>query len=138
MSLAIELDRAEYRPGETVEGAVRWSGGGAAQSLAISLLWFTEGKGTEDSAVVERRTVDAPGAEGTERFALELPAFPWSASGKLVSIVWAVEASLDPEGEIALARLISSPSAVESWLGQAALTFPSGPENGPGRGKGGG
>ncbi|MEM8933648.1 MAG: hypothetical protein AAGE94_20835 [Acidobacteriota bacterium] len=114
----VQLERSEYRPGETVEGSVRWTvSGDAFDSLAISLLWFTEGKGTEDSAVIDRREVASPAGQGAEHFAFRLPAFPWSASGKLVSIVWAIEASLEPGGAVAVARLISAPDARERLLG---------------------
>ena len=115
--ISVHLRRRAYRPGETVEGEVRWDSAGETPELVrISLLWFTEGKGSEDSATLVQREIEQPAAAGSERFSLRLPAFPWSFSGTLISLVWAVEASLDPEGAVALETLVSAPNGEEARL----------------------
>ncbi|MDA8017559.1 MAG: DUF3592 domain-containing protein [Thermoanaerobaculia bacterium] len=113
-SVEIELDRIVFEPGEVVEGTVRWSTGGQpAESVLISLLWHTEGKGTEDTETVAQTRVDTPSDHGEHRFALQLESQPWSFSGTLVSVQWIVEASLEPNGDLHRVVLISAPGGQE-------------------------
>ena len=74
----------------------------------ISLLWHTEGKGTEDVEVVEQINVEDPPITGSHDFSFRVPDFPWSFSGTLISLIWAVEASLDPGGRGSSAWISSS------------------------------
>ena len=58
IQLEIEGGRSRFQPLEELRGRVRWQLGGArADSLAVQLLWHTEGKGPQDAAVVETGTV---------------------------------------------------------------------------------
>lgn len=108
--VTVTLEKAAYRPGEIVEGTVAWDTEGEDfESVDISLLWLTEGKGTEDTATAAQHHVPSPSPRGAERFALALPDYPWSVSGQLVSVVWAIEASLEPKGDVTLERLVSAP-----------------------------
>lgn len=113
-SVEIELDRPAFEPGDVVEGTVRWnSGGQAAESVLISLLWHTEGKGTEDAETVAQTHIDAPTSSGEQRFALQLETQPWSFSGTLISVQWIVEASLEPNGDLHRAVLVAAPGGEE-------------------------
>lgn len=112
--ISVTLEKTVFLPGEIVEGTVAWDTEGEEfESVDISLLWFTEGKGSEDTATAARHRVDRPGPRGTERFSLQLLPYPWSLAGQLVSVVWTVEASLEPKGELALERLVSAPEGRE-------------------------
>jgi hypothetical protein len=86
--LAIELARSDLAPGERVRGVVRLVGRRAPVPpvLRVRLLWYTEGKGDQDVHTVEAQTLDPSG-----RFEFQLPASPYSFSGKLVSLIWAIE-----------------------------------------------
>ena len=113
-SVEIELDRSIFEPGDVVEGTVRWNTGGTpADSVLISLLWHTEGKGTEDSETVAQTQVEAPAARGEQRFALQLAEQPWSFSGTLISVQWLVEASVEPNGDLHRKVLVSAPGGKE-------------------------
>jgi hypothetical protein len=101
MTAADELDifpndnRAERRPGETVELSAMWALGKAPRVLEARLFWFTRGKGTEDLEVVATEQVAIPTIAGERVFRFTLPAGPWSFSGKLISLLWAVELVAD-------------------------------------------
>ena len=117
MSLGIHLEETSLEPGSELRGRVDWwAEGGSVESVLVSLLWYTEGKGTEDVRVVEQVRVDPPSVQGDRAFSFRLPDFPWSFSGTLVSLVWAVEASLEPDGAVERVILVSAPGAREIEL----------------------
>ena len=117
MSLHIHLDRESLEPGSEVSGRVEWqTTGERPQSLLISLLWHTEGKGTEDIEIVEQVEVEQPAAVGDRAFAFRVPDFPWSFSGTLVSLIWAIEAGLEPKGEVERVDFIAAPDGREVIL----------------------
>jgi hypothetical protein len=93
--LSIDLERASFEPGARLAGSVTWSAGEPIRGIGLTLLWYTAGKGDEDVVVVSKTSLDASGAAGRQSFELALPDFPWSFSGELVSLVWAVEAAVD-------------------------------------------
>lgn len=117
MSLEIHLEETALAPGAELRGRIDWRAeGGSVESVLVSLLWYTEGKGTEDVGIVEQVEVEHPSLQGTHDFSFRLPDFPWSFSGTLISLVWAVEASLDPGGTVERVTLVSAPEAREVVL----------------------
>jgi hypothetical protein len=96
----LENGRTAFLPGEELTGTVSWSldpGEKPAESAEVHLLWFTRGKGTRDADVIATERLEgAPSRSDRRDFRFRLPVGPYSVSGKLVSIVWAVEAVLDP------------------------------------------
>ncbi len=117
LKIAIKEDRKTFRPGETVVGAVGWKRDVAPKSAELRLFWFTRGKGTQDVGVVTTEHFDAPQAEEARPFRFTLPAAPYSFSGKLISVVWALELVLEPGDETARVELIVSPTEHEIILG---------------------
>lgn len=101
MTATDELDifptdnRAERQPGETVELSAMWALKKAPRTLEARLFWFTRGKGTEDVEVVATQPVTTPAIAGEHVFRFTLPEGPWSFSGKLISLLWAVELVAD-------------------------------------------
>lgn len=90
-----------YYPGETLAGSYWFEhvGGDDLQAVECSILWYTEGKGSEDMGVHAfwRLAVDAgdwidPRRPG--RFSSVLPKCPLSYSGVLIKIFWAVRVRL--------------------------------------------
>lgn len=114
-SLTLTLDRAggAYRPGETVTGLVRWSLASAPKRIDVRLFWRTEGKGTADSGLAGELRFEGLDAEGEQAVVLDLPVGPYSFSGKLISLLWAVEAVARPGKEVARAAVVLSPTGVE-------------------------
>ena len=92
----VELAGERFHPGDEVGGAFVLPGGppADAESVELSVLWHTSGKGTEDLGVVHYQGWTA--ADGTlaslpnpGTFAVRLPNTPWSYDGTLVKVHWA-------------------------------------------------
>lgn len=116
--LRIELDngRDTFAPGDRVEGHAVWSLDPGPKSLELSLLWYTSGKGTRDAAVLQARKIDNPGAFGSERFSFTLPPGPYSFSGRLISLIWALELTCTPGDETVRKEIVVSPTGREILL----------------------
>jgi len=98
-SLEITLEKGSYTPAESISGAVRWQLEGSVESIEIRLFYYTEGKGTSDVVMVESIDIPNPSLSGSQDFRWNLPQTPYSFSGKLISLIWAIEAVVLPSGE---------------------------------------
>lgn len=116
MTIRVELARAQWRPGESLECTVSWEFVGTQKSVEVSLGWETQGKGTRDSDVAETVRFDNPARSDRKTFRIPVPEEPYSFSGKLVSLVWSVEALADPGGESHSVKLTISPTGSEILL----------------------
>jgi hypothetical protein len=83
------------KPRETIELAARWSLPDAPRSLEARLIWFTRGKGTDDAGVVATETLTPLEPQGSRRVRFTLPDAPYSFSGALITLTWAVELVAD-------------------------------------------
>ncbi|MFP4379892.1 MAG: hypothetical protein ACLFUS_05245 [Candidatus Sumerlaeia bacterium] len=92
-TLHITIDNAKdgYQPGEELRGRVDWQMEEPPKKARLSLLWYTEGKGTQDVEVVWEKEWDNAMPLGQETFSLRLPEGPFSWHGRLVTIRWALE-----------------------------------------------
>jgi hypothetical protein len=91
----VDIAGDRFHPGDEVGGAFVLPGGPPAdtESVAVSVLWHTSGKGTEDLGVIYFR--DWTTADGTlpelpnpGTFSVRLPNTPWSYDGTLVKVHW--------------------------------------------------
>jgi hypothetical protein len=89
--IRIEDNKTNFRPGEEIRGSVLWSFDNTTSPLELSLFWRTEGKGTQDVGIAETISIETTGASGQKDFKFTAPAGPYSFSGKLISIIWALE-----------------------------------------------
>lgn len=122
LAVFIEGGRAEFRPGETLRVSALWALGAAPERLEARLFWYTRGKGTDDVGVVETRRIEGAEAAGERTVAFTLPGEPWSFSGKLISLIWAVELVAEPGGRVARVEFSMSPDGREILLhGDAAV-----------------
>ena len=128
--LSIELDAGKdaFAPGELLEGRIEWTLDANPEALELSLLWYTSGKGTRDVQVLHTHRIDSPGAFGSDKFSFLLPPGPYSFSGKLISLVWALELTCTPGDDTARKEITVSPMGKEILLGS-----PTGPIS-PGQG----
>jgi hypothetical protein len=110
---------AAFAPGAEIRARVAWRLDPAPESLELRLFWHTVGKGTEDVEIVERVTLP-PSTAGEQDLALRSPVGPYSFSGRLISLVWALELVAEPSGETARAELVIAPDGEEIRLGGAA------------------
>jgi hypothetical protein len=91
--LKIEMaeGRKAFGPGEEVSGQVAWELETDPDGAELRLFWFTRGKGTVDTDTVQSVRFEHPKQKDRREFRLVLPEGPYSFSGKLVSLIWALE-----------------------------------------------
>ncbi len=109
-------ERKHYRPGEELVGAAGWELDKAPAAVEVRLIWFTRGKGTEDVGVVDTVRFDETKAAEARPFRFRLPDAPHSFSGKLISLIWAVEAVALPSKEAARFEFALGPEGRELVL----------------------
>lgn len=128
-ALTIELtdDRTNYAPGEAVSGTVSWSAEQAGEKLELRLFWFTRGKGTEDAGIVEKIQFDRPSLHETRAFQFRLPVGPYSFSGQLISLVWALELVAGPSKTVVRREIEVGPDRREVRL--EAVRSAAGPQS---------
>lgn len=114
-SLEIQLENGSstFRPGEEISGKVTWVLDNPAFALELSLFWRTEGKGTQDIGIAETVRFENPGTFGTQEFSIAAPAGPYSFSGKLISILWALELACEKGKESVRRDVVISPMGSE-------------------------
>lgn len=96
---------AIHRPRSRISGELAWRLDRPAEALELRLFWYTEGRGDRDAGIARSLRVESPGAIGAQPFEFELPSGPYSFSGRLISLVWALELIALP-GESAVRREI--------------------------------
>ena len=125
-ALKIQLDegRAAFAPGEELTGTASWKLEQPPRAVELRLFWFTRGWGTEDAGVVETVRFDHPLTEEARPFRLRLPETPYSFSGKLISLRWAVELVAQPSKEVARPEITIAPGGEEVRLDSLPETKP--------------
>ncbi|MBN2269097.1 MAG: hypothetical protein JXN61_00690 [Sedimentisphaerales bacterium] len=113
LDIAIAEYKTSFRPGQTIRGSVRWTLPEDPESVVVSLFWRTEGKGTQDVGVIDTVKFDHPGSLGQRDFTFILPPAPFSFSGKLISIIWAIEATAYPSEQTTRQEITVSPTGKE-------------------------
>lgn len=111
--IAIQQQQTHFTPGEQLSGAVGWNLDKAPKTAEVRLFWYTEGKGTRDVGVVDSITFQSPGQNDERAFSFTLPAAPYSFSGKLISLIWAVELILEPGAHAERIQFTLSPTGEE-------------------------
>ena len=116
--LKIELadNRREFEPSGEASGRVSWRLDKPVRTLELRLFWFTRGKGTEDGGIVDCLKFEQPLPEESRTFRFQLPEVPYSFSGRLVSLVWALELVAYPSKEVARQELVLAPGGKEVHL----------------------
>ncbi|MHC4552577.1 MAG: hypothetical protein ACYSUT_07415 [Planctomycetota bacterium] len=117
-ALAIDVEQMQtaFLPGQRISGTASWMGEKPPKKAAIRLVWFTQGRGTEDAGIIDSLDLDLPQTTDERSFEFHLPAGPYSFSGTLVSLTWALELEVDRECE--RAEIVVSPSGEEIKLGR--------------------
>ena len=117
LSIKLQDDKTIFAPRETVQGRIEWNLDANPRRLDLSLFWYTAGKGTRDVGVIESTRFDDPGLHGWKEFSFALPEGPYSFSGKLISLIWAVELTCTPGSESTRCEITVSPTGKEILLG---------------------
>ena len=120
MEVTLAGGRTAFSPGETLEGTAAWRLAERPESLEVRLFWYTQGKGDRDLEVVESQALEPPEAEGSRGFRFRLPEAPYSFSGQLISLLWAVELVAEPGTRGTRAEITVAPGGREVLLPGAA------------------
>jgi len=115
-SLTIADGRKAFEPGETIQLVAEWNCAQPPDRAEVRLLWFTRGKGDTDQAVVHTVPLDSLKASERRTIELPLPEAPYSFSGTLISLVWAVRLELFGAAKSKQIDIIVSPLAREVTL----------------------
>lgn len=115
--ISIELDSQTktFQPGDKISGTVTWEDL-TETKLETRLIWYTQGKGDRDVGFIDVHRVESPPPSGKARFDFTAPNRPYSYSGKLTSLIWAVEALTFPNKIAEQAKLTISPGGNEIVL----------------------
>jgi len=120
-TLRIDLSGGErgYKSGDVISGRVTWQVDEAPESAEVRLFWYTSGKGTQDVQTVGSVILQTPQMNDDRTFSFTLPRQPYSFSGKLISLVWALELIVEP-GSVERKEFVMSATGVEVVLGEIA------------------
>lgn len=109
--------RTAFQPGDEIDVDLQWDLDEPPQAIELRLVWNTSGKGTTEVRTVRTERIEEPSASDHVRKTLTLPIAPYSFSGKLVSIVWALELVALPQEESARLEIVIAPGSEEVRLG---------------------
>ena len=104
-------------PGGTIGGRVTWQVDEEPRSAELRLFWFTSGKGTQDVGHIDTVTFQMPRMQDERAFSFTLPRQPFSFSGKLISLVWALELIVEPGSNVARQEFVMSGTGSEVVTG---------------------
>lgn len=115
IKIATADGRVNFEPGEMVHISIDWQLDTPPKMADLRLIWYTRGKGDEDVSVVAR--VPFTELKATDRRTAEflIPESPYGFSGKLISLIWAVELILGKDRSQRL-DLVVAPGAKEIQL----------------------
>lgn len=121
LTIQLDGDRTVFAPGEILRGRCVWQFDKPMKALEIRLFWYTQGKGTQDVCLVEKRAIATPALSGQGRFEMQIPEGPYSFSGTLITLSWALEALPVPGREAERLELVVSPTGREVILAEGAV-----------------
>jgi hypothetical protein len=116
-------DKLSFLPGEELAGQVSWLLDSPSR-IKLRLFWRTEGKGTKDMKVVDRINFDNLKRQESREFKFQLPDGPYSFSGKLISLIWALELVVTSTDQTERLEIVISPTKSEILLYGGQQAFP--------------
>jgi hypothetical protein len=113
--LRIKTDSGEtrFKPGSAIGGDASWHLDVDVEAVEVRLFWYTTGKGTRDVGLVDCVRVDRPEPSGHRSFRFIAPAAPYSFSGKLITLAWALELVVLPGEATERVDLVIGPQPIE-------------------------
>ena len=116
LTIQLEQDKTAFRPGDVVAGTIRWQLNNQVKQVELRLLWYTQGKGDEDVGLIDTVSFDQPGLSDQRAFRFTLPNGPYSFSGSLISLTWALELSIRPGDTCERKEITVAPAGREILL----------------------
>lgn len=120
LSIRIKDGQDAFGPGDTIEGTASWQLTEEPESVRLYLIWYTEGKGDEDTAIVDQVEIALGVSRGEKPFSMKLPEGPYSFEGKLIALHWALELVTDKPFNVERTKIMLSPWVKKVILGASA------------------
>jgi hypothetical protein len=127
--LQIETEFDAFYPGSDAPVTLEWTLPEPPEAIELRLVWNTSGKGDRDLQVVQTHRFENPPAAGRQVATIQFPWGPYSFSGKLISLIWALELVVLPTGESIRKEITIGPNALEVLIGAARKENSSDPPN---------
>lgn len=108
-NLYIDLPNTRCAPGETISGKVLWALDKQPGIVRLTFGWWTEGRGTRDSRIETSKEWETDSTAGEETFQFPVPPSPYSFSGTLITLKWALELSTKKGRETTVEEILVSP-----------------------------
>lgn len=105
-----------FDPGAEIDLDLSWDLESPPTALELRVVWNTAGKGTTDLSIVQSHMIESPMPRDSRRMRITLPASPYSFSGKLVSLIWALELVALPGMQSTRQEIIIAPAGREVAL----------------------
>ena len=117
IKISLDNQEAAFLPGESISGYATWNNIVAnAEKIEIRLIWHTNGKGDQDCEILNSIESSSPKTNGELQFNFIAPHRPYSFSGQLISLTWAIEVLVFPGLEAQQAELVISNDKQEITL----------------------
>ncbi|OVE76165.1 hypothetical protein BVX97_01890 [bacterium E08(2017)] len=81
----------DFATGDAISGIAMWQLDKRPKEISINLFWYTSGKGTRDVQIADTIKLESPKDTDAHSFEFKAPAGPYSFSGTLISLKWAIE-----------------------------------------------
>ena len=124
LEIKLEDTFPAFEPGMLIRGSAAWQAFPGTGVLEVNLLWHTEGKGDRDAGIAASHTYEVTQRQGDVAFQFTAPAFPYSFSGRLISLLWKVEGVLGNGKESSALSLFSG--SLDSAVAQVPLLIAPG------------
>jgi hypothetical protein len=109
-------NKTVFLPGEEVAGVASWSLDSSPEALELRLFWYTEGRGISDTGIGGNLRFENPDRDGRREFCFILPDAPYSFTGTLITLKWALELVVEPGHAVERLDIVVSPSGREIVL----------------------
>ena len=93
ISIELKDGKTSYNPGEKIRGKLEWELAQEVPEITINIFWYTEGIGEQDSELAKTEVIKAPLQNDRQNFEIDLPMAPYSYSGQITALKWAIEAT---------------------------------------------
>lgn len=113
IALILRDQQTAYKPGSRLSGEVQWNIELNSATIVVSVFYQTEGIGSEDATTILTQTIEACSTTGSQNFAFTLPSSPYSFSGKLITLRWAIGAEIKALKTLTIIPIIISPTDSE-------------------------
>jgi hypothetical protein len=117
--LELKTEYDAFFPGTIAASRVVWDvGEGNPPPIGIEarLVWSTSGKGDKDRKVIKNIRWEPNKPQGERQVNFQLPWGPYSFSGKLISLIWAIEVIMFPSKVSVRKEIVVGPNAEEVLL----------------------